>query len=250
MVKKGDTLIEVTIAIGIFSLVAIAVVSVVSGSSTGAQTALETTLAREEIDTQAEALRFIQSSYASRVTEDNPYFALWQAITEYSVSTDDITYGNTTTCADLYDTKDGAPLSIFNSKNRSFVINTRLLGASTNPDDIIVKSFSQNQPNSKFTEASTYPRLIYTATEATGETDESFIGTDTNNALYHAEGIYITAVPGPETIIVKPNSVIPNNLAAAYYDFYIRTCWYGSGNNMPSTISTVIRLYDPAVFQE
>ena len=28
-------------------------------------------------------------------------------------------------------------------------------------------------------------------------------------------------------------------------DFYIRTCWYGVNANEPSTISTVIRLYDP-----
>ena len=53
MVKKGDTLVEVTLAIGIFSMIAIAVASVMSGGTASAQLALETTLAREEIDTQA-----------------------------------------------------------------------------------------------------------------------------------------------------------------------------------------------------
>ena len=48
--RVGDTLVEVTLAIGIFSMVAIAVVAVVSGSTSGAQSALETTVTREQID--------------------------------------------------------------------------------------------------------------------------------------------------------------------------------------------------------
>jgi type II secretory pathway pseudopilin PulG len=62
MVKRGDTLIEVTLAVGIFSMIAVAVVATMSSGTTNAQTALETTLARAEIDAQAEALRFIQTS--------------------------------------------------------------------------------------------------------------------------------------------------------------------------------------------
>ena len=65
MIKKGDTLVEVTLAIGIFSMIAIAVASVMSGGSSSAQLALETTLAREEIDTQADAIRFIHSTYSA-----------------------------------------------------------------------------------------------------------------------------------------------------------------------------------------
>ena len=62
MIKKGDTLVEVTLAVGIFSMIAIAVVAVMSNGTSESQTALETTLAREEIDTQVEALRFIQAA--------------------------------------------------------------------------------------------------------------------------------------------------------------------------------------------
>ena len=69
--KRGDTLIEVMLAVGIFSMVAVAVVAVMSGGTSSAQTALETTLAREEINTQAEALRFIQSSYIAEKDNEN-----------------------------------------------------------------------------------------------------------------------------------------------------------------------------------
>ena len=65
MIKKGDTLIEVCIAIGIFSLVAIGVASVMSSGTAGSQTALETTITRKEIDAQGDALRFIHESYIS-----------------------------------------------------------------------------------------------------------------------------------------------------------------------------------------
>ena len=80
MVKKGDTLIEVTLAVGIFSMIAVAIAAVMSSGTAGAQTALETTLTREEIDTQAEAIRFIQTSYSTNKnsTEDNKFYQLWR----------------------------------------------------------------------------------------------------------------------------------------------------------------------------
>ena len=83
MVKKGDTLIEVLLAVGIFSMIAISVVAVMSGGTSSAQTALETTLAREEIDAQAEALRYIHDSYINDKNSDNsdlPTVALWRKI--------------------------------------------------------------------------------------------------------------------------------------------------------------------------
>ena len=43
-IRHGDTLIEVAIAIAIFSLVSIGVVSVVSSSTSAAQSALEITV--------------------------------------------------------------------------------------------------------------------------------------------------------------------------------------------------------------
>ena len=82
--RKGDTLIEVAFAIGIFSLVAITVVAVISASTSAAQASLETTLTREDIDSQAEALRFIHDSYINGIqsakTGDNKYENLWKRI--------------------------------------------------------------------------------------------------------------------------------------------------------------------------
>ncbi len=63
--SRGDTLIEVLFAITIFSLVAVGGISIMNQGTATSQRALEITLVRQQIDAQAEALRFLNSSYVS-----------------------------------------------------------------------------------------------------------------------------------------------------------------------------------------
>lgn len=261
MFKKGDTLIEVMLAVGIFSMVAVAVVAVMSNGTAGAQTALETTLAREEIDAQAEALRFVQSSYiADKDTDDDRFAKLWQTIIENANELDSL--GNNAdkivqfspgSCSDLYNS--GTP-NVFDNifGQKGFVINTHSLGDFTalnktevnqsKINTVIISSKDQSN-KSKFAQATTYPRLVFGT--STNNTDNNQISDDSlKTNLYKAEGIYIIAVKDKNsTNIVSDTNDI--RAQAAFYDFYIRTCWYGIGDQTPSTISTVIRLYDPAV---
>ena len=60
---RGDTLIEVLFAVTVFSLVAVGGMAIMNQGTALAQRSLELTLVREEIDTQAETLRFIHDSY-------------------------------------------------------------------------------------------------------------------------------------------------------------------------------------------
>jgi len=62
---RGDTLIEVLFAITIFSLTAVGGLSIMNQGTAISQRALEITLVRQEIDAQAEALRFLNSSYVA-----------------------------------------------------------------------------------------------------------------------------------------------------------------------------------------
>jgi len=63
--QKGDTLIEALFAITVFSLVAVGAISIMnSGVATG-QRALEISLVREQMDAQAETLRYIHDSYVA-----------------------------------------------------------------------------------------------------------------------------------------------------------------------------------------
>ena len=237
---KGDTLIEVTIAVGIFSMIAVIIVSVVNGSASGAQVALETTLAREEIDAQAEALRFIQSSYISSnggmsATTDAKYAKLWEEITKNAKSTDEDLQYSPGNCADLYNPATNL------SDQGAFIINAKGL-KNANASDIVIKAVPENEEI--FFPAATYPRVIYPNDNELFTDEEK---TDNTNTVDRAEGIYIVAVKDINGTTIVSNDSTTTEKIPAYYDFYIRTCWYGPGADHPSTISTVIRLYNPKI---
>ena len=236
MIKKGDTLIEVTIAVGIFSMIAIAIVSVMSNGVASAQTSLEATLTRQEIDTQAEALRFIHSSYiASTNKSSNKYEHLWSAIIAKAIDLKSkdteaeqaaILQYSPSSCDELY--SNSSP-----TIGSAFIINTRELSkysGGSNTENVIVN-------NSKLKPAATYPHLVY---GTSGDTESTLL--DRQDSLYAAEGIYIIAVKDNDTTTVGGN----NAKAPAFYDFYIRTCWVANRSSDSSTISTVMRLYDPS----
>ncbi|MEI6053930.1 MAG: hypothetical protein WCQ49_01000 [Candidatus Saccharibacteria bacterium] len=65
ILNRGDTLIEVLFAISIFSLVVVGSISIMNQGVNASQRSLEITLVRNEIDAQAEALRFMNASYVS-----------------------------------------------------------------------------------------------------------------------------------------------------------------------------------------
>ena len=254
MVKKGDTLIEVTLAVGIFSMVAIAIVAVMSGGTSSSQTVLETTLAREEIDTQAEALRFIQSAYISdKKLEDARYTKLWQAITDKALTVNETNTDAAKallqfvpkTCEELYDSSTVS--NIFTDK--AFVINPRMLGSFTadTVNEVFISTTNEANAN-KFVITTTYPRLVYGPNDSENTDIDSMVSGESYTNLYQAPGIYVIAVKDTSKTSIYTDSGISKQ--AAFYDFYIRTCWYGTNANEPSTISTVIRLYDPNVIQD
>lgn len=61
--QAGDTIIEVLFAVSIFSLVAVGAISIMNQGINTAQRALEITQVRQQIDAQAEALRFAHHTY-------------------------------------------------------------------------------------------------------------------------------------------------------------------------------------------
>lgn len=63
--QRGDTLIEVLFATTVFSLVAVAALSIMNQGTAMAQRALEIGLVRQQIDAQAEALRYLNQAYVN-----------------------------------------------------------------------------------------------------------------------------------------------------------------------------------------
>lgn len=236
MFKKGDTLIEVMLAIGIFSMIAIAITAVMTSGSSGAQTTLETTLAREEIDAQAEAIRFIQTSYAiNKSSADKTYANLWNEIKERAIV---FQPGATkeTKEATLQYTPETCDAALTQAGNHAFVINPRALSefSSSGASDAIVTG-------NRLTTTQTYPRLVFGG--SSGENGSNDLLVNSGDQLYRAEGIYVIAVKDDGTTDVIDASGDVKDYG--FYDFFIRSCWYGANDDQPTTISTVIRLYDP-----
>ena len=227
-------------------MIAIAIVAVMSNGTSNAQTSLESTLAREEVDSQTEALRFIQSSAIIENDSNGKYSKLWNAITDHAI-TKEVKFNEETiekilqyspeSCDELYENDQGNPNNVY--YQNAFIIDLNQLGKKANTDeeasDIIVPAVvNGDNPSEKFGPASTYPRLVYQNESASSD-------------LLAAEGIYIIAVADykEETkIATGGNEATPTK---GFYDFYIRTCWYGSNAEKPSLVSTVIRLYNPAI---
>lgn len=92
--SKGDTLVEVMVAVTIFSLVAVGAVSIMNRGAETAQRSLEITLSKQEIDAQAEAIRFLNASFIASYVRgaDDSYYtgqaATWVNIPKVAMPSD------------------------------------------------------------------------------------------------------------------------------------------------------------------
>ncbi|MBC7565272.1 prepilin-type N-terminal cleavage/methylation domain-containing protein [Candidatus Saccharibacteria bacterium] len=71
--QAGDTLIEVLFAFSVLSLVIIGALTIMNQGSVAAQRSLETTLVRNEIDSQATAIRFLHDAYVAQFKPNTSY---------------------------------------------------------------------------------------------------------------------------------------------------------------------------------
>lgn len=63
--EHGDTIIEVLFAFAVFAMVVVGSLTIMNQGTATAQRALEVTLVRQQIDAQAEAIRYIHQSYVA-----------------------------------------------------------------------------------------------------------------------------------------------------------------------------------------
>lgn len=67
-VARGDTLIEVLFAVAVMSLVIVTSITLMNQGTNTSVRSLQSTLARQELDNQAETLRFLNSAYVAAYT--------------------------------------------------------------------------------------------------------------------------------------------------------------------------------------
>jgi len=213
MKARGDTLIEVLFAVAVFSLVAVGGLSIMNQGSATSERALEITLVRQEIDSQAETLRFLNASYNAAYqqgTTINDYPAntpagQWAIMAKsikdlHNLQVSDFGLTATSTCPT-------AP-----RPNGSFIMNTHIAKFDS--------SLNKLKP------ANTSTDHVY-----------AYVKYEADNQVSLAEGIWIEAISSVSADINQAN--------ADYIDFHIRACWDGPGQSLPVTIGTIVRLYEP-----
>jgi hypothetical protein len=243
--RRGDTIIEVMIAITIFCFVAVMSINTMNSGINTTEASLESTMARNEVDAQAETLRFIHNGYVAeyeQLPETQRFRQAWGKIIEHAVEPQDLLrLGEVADCRDIY-----AEDALEIVRDGGFIINSRRL--TTNPDitaskdevistEAIVSSADING-RPLFHESVLSPRLIFDDGSISGANDtDASLGENLGYThIARVEGVWVTAVKGNIS-----EAGIPR-----YYDFYIRTCWVAPGRVYPTKLSTIVRLYNPA----
>lgn len=206
--QKGDTIIEVLFAVSVFSLVAVGGLSIMNQGTTTSQRALEITLVRQEIDAQAETLRFLHDSYVAAYQSGNAVSypantpaGQWKLMLDSIIATGTVN-------ASTFGAVDVCP----NPPSGSFILNTRT--ATFTPPG-----------QSKLQPAQVFSKVEYEIV-------------DGQAVLKTADGIWIEAVRSRTSSDAKQAN-------AGFIDFHIRTCWGTAGLSVPETIGTIVRLYEP-----
>ncbi len=126
MYQRGDTIIEVLLAVTVFSLVSVGTMMVMNQGTSSAQRALEITLVKEQIDSQAEALRAAQQAYAVDKTSDEG--STWTQITNINSGngTGSVPPASGNQCPDNYS---GTSVFAMNGRTAGIIQGAQLLGA-------------------------------------------------------------------------------------------------------------------------
>ena len=234
----GDTIIEVSFAIAVFALVATISISMMNTAVNSAQTTLEYNMARSEMEAQAEALRFIHDSYLSErelASGSKVYYNLWHALIGTNSGNTRVNAAISPDALDDFNQNDCRTARNNALAQHPFIVNTRQIDP-TNVANTVIRD------TGRLNLASLYPRLIFNG----DNNDLNLSAQDIN--LTSAEGIWIVAVRD-ETSFSQSTTATGSGYwqSIGFYDFHIRTCWYGPGRGRPTTISSIVRLYNPEV---
>lgn len=207
--QAGDTLIEVLFAVTVFALIVVSSLAIMNQGSASSQRSLEITLVRQQIDTQADTLRYLHEAYVTNYRPGyatNPNLTLTGATGEFYSIVNDVSRTGAQSASAFNTGATTCPTP----PTGSFILNPRTATAIYDPT--IFKS------------ASTFAQLTFDTTNTA--------------ALTSSDGIWIEAIR-------SRTSSDPTQANSGYIDFHIRACWDSPGLSVPMTLGTIVRLYEP-----
>jgi hypothetical protein len=179
-----------------------------------AQRSLEIGLVRDQMDAQADALRYMHNAYVANFGENGAATTgIWNEVTAKHDVTEAQAFSDISDSRTCHLAPSGSASSV-SSDGAPFAIDIRKLDAGGGSPAIAL-----NQANNIDTTA-TYAQIRY---PSGGSSDPA-----------KPEGIWVQAVRSPAV-----GGVL------GYYDFHIRACWLTPGQSAPVTLGTIVRLYEP-----
>ena len=204
--QAGDTLIEVLFAVTVFAMVAVGSLSIMNQGIASAERSLEITLVRQQIDAQAEAIRYIHSAYVAGFNNDGSAPAGVAA--EWPKMTSKATGRGADVASDFGKlSQDGrCPTAV--PGQHPFVLNARQATVWTGVPTMAAPVGGSLPP---------FSQVAYNG----------------DSSVNQAYGIWVEAVP------------ITSTNGPGFVDCHIRACWDAPGRSVPVTLGTIVRLYEP-----
>ncbi len=215
----GDTIIEVLFSITIFSMIAIGGLTIMNQGMNTAQRSLEITLVKQQIDSQAEALRYIHQSYIAAYDGRtiNTTSAATIASTNYSGAAGQWYYVSQAQAVSA-----AVPYNTITSGNQCRPLDNTTAGVQNrcvvNPKTAVAYTGTFVSGSN----APTYAQVRYDAANP--------------SLINKVDGLWVQAEYHPRDA--------PTN-TPGYYDFHIRACWIALGESTPAVLGTIVRLYEP-----
>lgn len=204
--ERGDTIVEVLFAVAIFAMIAVGSLSIMNQGTATAQRSLEITLVRQQIDAQAEAIRYIHQSYVTAYQQTGG--ALTGTAAEWTKMTSKTTGRGADGASQFSNVAAGGQCSTSVPGQHPFIVNARRAEVWTGIPGMTPPPGGSLPP---------FAQIIY----------------NSDSSIQRSYGIWIEAVPSVQ------------NGGPGFVDFHIRACWQGPGDSAPMTLGTIVRLYEP-----
>lgn len=217
--SRGDTLIEVLCATAVLSLISVGTLIVMNQGSSLAQRSLETTQVREQIDAQAETLRFLNNSYiANHKTGD--------VAGDYPIGSASYNWVTLRDMAKTSSTINGSYIDL--GKGVCPTASVTSGGSNWGGDYFVLNVKKGGLPRifkfdtsgvSKVRDAETFAQVRYNGADE----------------ISNVDGMWIEVIEYGGSL----------SSYESYLDFNIWACWVVPGQVKPAVIGTKVRLYDP-----
>lgn len=205
--ERGDTLIEVLFAIAVFSFVVIGSLALMNQGTAASQRSLEITLVRQQIDAQAETLRFMHDSYVS----------IYQPDIQFD-----------------YNDGQNSP-----AEEWARMLNSVRASNVQSASDFSVGIFCPDPPTGSFIVDPRNVKFIGSTQAGSLQPAQNFsqVTYDGSGNFEAGRGIWIEAI--------RSQAGSGGGSSTGFIDFHLRACWDSLGQTIPMSIGTIVRLYEP-----